>query len=250
MGTQLSSLNFRETTLQSGTTVYRAVTNRTYTFQPNLSLIKEGRFNRNHQYCFYIASHLETAILEMISHYQNCIPSTIYVKELTLQSDLTLVDLIRWNYDEPSPKDDYSLEHIMINQHITCPRRCWSDWLYNSTQTIADYFRNTYYGLRYQTAVAHSLYKQGEKMFGHDPEKLLNYAIFRDPCECFGLFAVSNDVRIIETALFLDFYNKNIDDGFSRRSIRCRNGQQTVSARFGRTGTLDMFSFLYFRSFL
>ena len=111
---QLGTLHFRTTTLPIGTKIFRAVTNCKYTFQPDCSSkIKEGRFNKDGQYCFYIASYMEAAILELISHYQNCTPQIIYVKELILKEKINLVDLTRYSYNYNSkPKDDYSNEHI------------------------------------------------------------------------------------------------------------------------------------------
>ena len=121
----------------------------------------------------------------------------------------------------------------MINQHITCPKRCWSNWLYNQTQIIADYFRDTYIsitkinGLIYQTSIAHLL-DRPEKFYP-DPSKLFNYAIFKKPNECDELFDTHNPWVEIRTSCYLDYYNKNIDDNTIQKKIKCKNRNETVS---------------------
>jgi len=251
---KLGSLCFKPTILQIGTEtkIFRAVTDNRYHFQNyDRSKIKEGRFNRDRQYCFYIASHKETAILELISHYQNCIPQIIYVKELILKKEIKLADLIRWRYtDDSRDKIHFKHEHIMVNQHITCPKRYWSNWLYNSTQIIADYFRDNYDGLRYQTSIVHLFSDEGKKIYGYDPRHLFNYAIFKCPNECEELFDTHNDWVEIRTSDYLDYYNKNIDDNTIQKIIKCKNANELVPCLPSLRGnnnckpSLDIYSFI------
>jgi len=93
--------------------------------------------------------------------------------------------------------------------------------------------------------VAHLLSdEQRQIVYDRNPRKLLNYAIFKDPCECRRLFAVSNDIHVVKTVHYLDFYNKYIDDDASRHSIRCRNAQETIFAKYEDTGSLDIYVFI------
>lgn len=225
----LNELRVVETVLEKDSIFYRAVNNQHYIFQPSdNSIVNPGRFNKSGQYCFYLASSDISAVLEIVSHYLDATPNVIYIKKIKLKKSLRLVDLIRWRYvDDSLDKEQFSLEHIMINQHIVCPNKSWATWLYRSSQKIADYYRLSFEGIRYQTSVAHFLQGSGE-IFEHLPENLFNYAIYKNPEECEDMFELVGEEEK-ETEPLVRLFNNTISDDKIQLKIRACNVNELIA---------------------
>jgi hypothetical protein len=218
-------MNFKDTIIPKNTIFYRAVRKRRFLYQNPIQLkIPEGRFNTKHQYCFYLGYSEESAIMEHISRTKSRLKKVILHK-YCLTEDVNVVDLIRWSYPFPS-KGDYPNEQIMINQHITCPKRKFTTWLYNQTQVIADYFRQDTQkmGIRYQTSIAHSI-KHPEN-YG-TPDNLFVVAFFVDPKMACRLFKYCRSYKR-KISKYYKYAKIKFDNSTVENAIRVKDSREQV----------------------
>jgi hypothetical protein len=232
----IADCRYRHVSLQPRR-LFRANLNPAYKYQADdAKHVRQGRFNVDGEYCFYVALSPIAALLEFLSYEPDA--DAVHLHSYVSTRAIELVDLTRFQFptppDVPSKDALYSQEEFVVNQYITCPREPASfPWNPEGSRRVAHHYRSAgATGVLYQTSIAHGLHA-ADAFYG-DPKDLLNVALFVEPGAAATLLQhESVSEHRIDPATRERLVESKLDLDTVRRRVLCQSFTESAMVAVG-----------------